>query len=120
MVTSCPQGIVTVEIPSSLSTSHRATASTTPAPPPTTVPYRAVRTDSAIISPLSWALPRPTARMSPISRVRSLTESTRVLTIPRTAMAMDSPSSPYRTARTWLTCWPTMSEISEASSTVYR
>ena len=94
MPTIWPQGMLRVVSPCSSRTSLRAAARTTPVAPPSTVPYREVRTDSVMISPDSWALPRPTARMSPISRVRSETESTRVLTMPRMAMAILSPSRP--------------------------
>ena len=42
----------------------------------------------------SWRRVTPTARSSPISRVRSITERLKVLTTPRIAMITESPSSP--------------------------
>ena len=68
---------------------------------PNAIPSRIPRTEpmSAVIT-LSWRIIRrtwrrlvPTARSMPISRVRSNTESTSVLTIPKRLTTIDSASS---------------------------
>ncbi|CPU66142.1 Uncharacterised protein [Mycobacteroides abscessus] len=56
------------------------------------MPNTATSTDSMTIVVASWARPSPTARSSPISRVRSATDSASVLTMPSTATRTESPS----------------------------
>jgi len=84
-----------------VSPEDRAPASASPQPrkppraSPPTVPNAATSTDSSRTMDRSWARVWPTARSRPISRVRSNTDSIRVLTMPMSAMMMASASSAY-------------------------
>ena len=92
IATSWPHGMTSSVSPCFSRVARSAPARSTPVAPPRIVPYSAVSTDSTTISEASCVFPRPIARMSPISRVLSATESTRVLTMPRMAMTIDRPS----------------------------
>ena len=60
---------------------------------PSTAPSTAITTDSSRIISRSCRRLTPIARSSPISRVRSMTESASVLTMPSTAMTTAKTSS---------------------------
>jgi len=80
---------------------------------PVSVPNSAVSTDSTVMTMPSWPRPRPTARMSPISRVRSITASASVFTIESTAMTRERPSIAYSTAMRVFT-WSAMASPSSS------
>ena len=65
----------------------------TPISRPSTVPCRAMITDSQRMTDFSWLLVIPTARNSPSSRVRSKMDSASVLPMPSRAMTIANPSS---------------------------
>jgi len=87
----------------------------TPALIPRTAPSEATRTPSTTIVHRSCPRPRPTARIIPISWVRSRTDRARVLTTPRIAMTSDSAMRAYRMFSTCCT-WSDMYEANSAES----
>ena len=67
--------------------------SNVPSPRPSAAPISAVMTLSWRIMRRTWRRVMPTARSMPISRVRSKTESTIVLTMPIRPTMIEKPSS---------------------------
>ena len=78
-----------------------STPNTTPMATPRAAPSSEITIDSSRIIRRSWDRLSPIARSRPTSRVRSMIESARVLTMPRTAMISASPSSAKMISRNW-------------------
>ena len=68
-------------------------ATNTPRPSPSVAPISAVMMLSCRIIRRAWRRVRPSVRSIPISRVRSNTESTIVLTMPNRLTTIEKPSS---------------------------
>jgi hypothetical protein len=96
ITTSDSHGRVNRKMPGSSAeiTTDRAYAKTTPMPRPMIVPRMAMIIDSPMIVLRSWRRDMPTARSRPSSRVRSSTDSDRVLAMPIRAMITARPSRP--------------------------
>ena len=76
-----------------------AAAMATPKPKPRAIPirapYRVTTAASQRIMRRAWRRVMPTARSRPISRVRSNTDSVRVLTMPTRAMSRENPRNTF-------------------------
>ena len=100
----------------SITVSGTASDRATPISVPTTMPTMAPNVDTMIASHRTvrrvWRLFMPTARIRPISRVRSNTPRARVIEMPSTAMTIEKPSSTVMTTSSWL-IWPswTLAEL---------
>ena len=90
---SCHQGIASTLTPWSAMARCRAIPNTSPMPTPRTAPRTATTTDSSRTMRRSCRRLTPTARSSPISRVRSMTDRASVFTMPSRAMTTARPSS---------------------------
>jgi len=84
--------VIPVPLPATVET--RAVPRTMPSTRPSTAPSTETTTASPRIMPRTCRRNIPMDRSSPISRVRSRTESARVFTTPIRAMMIDSASRP--------------------------